>query len=266
MKKLIVLIFTLFIMLALCACGADKAGEKVEYYKLNECIYYDTGDVNFHENTYDEQWNLLSQQLFVNGEKTSDVEYIYSDDYTMVTVNYWSKLYEPEQMMILRDLDDKGRPVKAENYENGELSSTEEYIYDEQGHVVKTLVNYSNGVNLSTEHAYDKNGNLLSTIHETSAYRSEIRNTYDEKGYLISTENYQNDRITSRVDYEQDGNSRHGVSSDGYGTFLSEIYQELDEAGNVIELRVYDPYGNLQRETYTMYAGSDGSISGQIPD
>jgi hypothetical protein len=41
---------------------------------------------------------------------------------------------------------------------------------------------------------------------------------------------------------------------------------ELDEAGNIIALRVFDPYGNLQRETYTMYAGSDGSISGQIPD
>ena len=267
MKKLLCLVLSLLVLLMLCACGADKAEEKTEYYKLKEYVCYDTGDVNLHENTYDGQWNLLSQQSFLNGEKASGVEYTYSEDYTQVTINYWSNLYEPDEMLVEREFDSEGRVVKAVSYSAGEYESTEEYTYDNQGNLLRVGITYHDGTEAVTENEYDEKGNLLSSGYSMGASYS-IRNehSYDKHGRLGSTERFQNGQLTSRAEYSYEGNVRHGSSYDAEGNLLGKTESVLDEAGNCLEAKEYDLNGNMQRHTYTVYAGTDGSISGALPE
>lgn len=265
MKKLLCLVFALILLGALCACGAEET-QQVRYFILKEYVIQPTGDINLHENTYDEQWNLLSQELFLNGEKSSGVEYEYSDDYSHVTVNYWSNLYEPDTVEYRRSFDDEGREIKSLCYEEGEHVSTQESFYDEQGRLVKRIVTYAEGTVITTENNYDKDGNLISSGYTTGGYSLFNQYTYDSKGRELSREQYQNGNLISREDYSYDGNVRRGISYDGEGNLQGRTEYVLDKAGNVIEMSAYDVHESLQRKTYTLYAGSDGSLYGKLPE
>lgn len=268
MKKLIVLMFTLFIILALCACGAEETAknEYVEYFVDSRYMRQPTGDVSVTQYSYDENWLPIYTETLLNGNFASAVEYVYSEDKTQLTMNYSSAINEPYSTQQELEYNEQGRIKKATVIENGEASASSEYFYDEAGREIKVVSTAAGGYKSVIERVYDKNGSLLRYTADTGYSVSRQEYSYDDAGRLVSLEYYLNDKLESLTEYSHDDNVRHGTVCDAEGKVLGTLMEVLDGAGNVLESERLDALGNLQSYTCTVYVARDGSISGQIPD
>lgn len=263
MKRILAIFLPLLLLLSLTACGAK---EDVEYYVTRRYVQQPTGDINLMEYTYDDQWNILSTNIQLNGEFASAAEYTYSEDYTVVTMRTTSAIYDSATTEVHRTFDEDGNIIKALAYDNGELTTTAEYFYDEQGREVKVVNTAATGYVNTVEHIYDENGNLLTYIANTGYTVTRQEFTYDDQNRRISAEYYQNDQLTNRINYTYENNVQKGLYYDAAGTELRTTLAAFDEAGNLLTEEVYDILGTLQSRTCYAYIGTDGSTSSGIPE
>ena len=268
MKRIFSFLLTLLLAFGLCACSAGEAAQqkKVEYYILDRYVVQSTGDVNLSHYDYDEDWDLLKTETLLNGNFASAVDYTYSEDKSHVTMDYSSAVYEPHSTEVRREFDAEGRVIRDESHENGALVSTSEYVYDAEDRVIKTITSYPDGPTVSMERSYDEKGNLLCQSTDTGYATSRQEYSYDGKGRLTSERYYQKDVLQSYVEYTNEGNTRYGTVCDEDGNVQSKLTEVLDEAGNVLESERRDAAGDLVSRSCFVYAGSDGSVSGELPE
>jgi len=268
MKKLTALVLSVLLLLALCACGAEESAKKeyVEYFVQSRYVLQPTGDVSVTEYSYDENWLPLYTETRLNGNFASAVEYVYSEDKSLLTMNYSSAVYEPYSTQQQLAYDAQGRIAKMDVIENGEIGAVSEYFYDEAGREIKIISSSPDGYRSVIEHSYDENGNLLCYTADTGYSLTRQDYSYDGKGRLTELKYYQNEKLESITQYSQEDNVRYGTICDEEGKVQGKLMEVLDEAGNVLESERYDAYGNVQSYSVTVYAGRDGSISGKLPE
>ena len=264
MKRLFAYILTILIMLTLGGC-AEK--EKVEYYVTKTYIEHDTGDINLSEKTYDENWNLLSDYLTLNGNFASKVEYSYSEDFTVLTTTTTSAIYEPDSSKVIRTFDEKGQVIKAETYDGDRHISTTEYTYDENGEQIFIQTTQpENGIVITIQRIFDDKGNLLTYIQDTGFYVGRYEYRYNQKNQRIREEYYRDDVQLDYTEFFWEGKVGTGTSYKADGTPTGKRLLEYDEYGNLLRLESQDLSGNTLTLSCYEYIGTDGSISGGIPE
>lgn len=133
---------------------------------------------------------------------------------------------------------------KIEKYENGVLTSRDEYEFDENGKRTKLI-------------SYDGNGNK--TGYTEYVVIKTIRNGYESEGsYIKASENYDEaGKTTGRTEYEYDENANKTKVSryDGDGKLIE--YTETKYDGEyILSEGIYD--GNGNKIQYTEYLENTG--------
>lgn len=163
MKKLFALGLTLALTASLFGCR--KKG-KVTYYETKTYIQHDTGDINLSESTYDENWNLLLHYTTLNGNFASQIEYEYSEDYTVMTTKTTSAIYAPTTSKVIRTFDDKGQIIQGESYDCDRLISISEITYNDDGEKIFVKSTQPGSDIVTTiQRIFDERGNRVTYIH-----------------------------------------------------------------------------------------------------
>lgn len=264
MKKLFVLTFALVLTVTMFGCSET---EKVDYYQTKAYIRHDTGDVNLSENTYDENWNLLKQYTTLNGHFASQVEYAYSEDYTVLTTKTTSAIYESDSSKVIRTFDEKGQVIRADTYDGDRHISSTDYTYDEHGEIILTRSTQpGSDIVIKIQRFFDDRGNLVTYIQDTSYYVSRIEYSYDKNAHPIREEYYRDDEMTGYCDFTWEGNTGTGTDYTADGKPSAILNLEYDDAGNLLRYEICDLLGTMKSLSCYEYIGTDGSISSGIPN
>ena len=87
---------------------------------------------------------------------------------------------------------------------------------------------------------------------DTGAYISEKEYLYNEEHKLCRINDYRNEELISYMKYRWEGTAQYG-----------DVY---DETGNCLIEESYDVGGGLIRRMRYEYVGTDGSVSGEMPE
>ena len=261
MKKLLVL---LLILLTSAGCSEK---EEVEFHEIRSYVRQSTGDVSLRENTYDESWNLLLSYTTLNGSFASKTEYEYSDDLTVLTAKHTSAIYEPETSKTVRTFDEKGQVIKAESYNGDRHISTTEYTYDDSGEMIFIRSTQPGSDVVTTiQRFFDDHGNLVTYIQDTGYYVGRYEYTYNKKNQRIREEYYRDDVQLDYTEFTWEGNVGTGTSYNADGTPMGKRLLEYDDYGNLLRLESQDLLGTTLTVNCIEYMGTDGTVSGRIPE
>ena len=263
MKKILAFLLCFVCLICLAACGSKEP--PVEYYIGKRQLEHSTGDINLTVTEYDDEWRIRSVKTYLNGEISSELDYSYSEDESLMTVKTSSRIYGESVAEYRQEFDAEGRLSKSIAYNEGEPVGSTEYSYDAGGREHELVSRDPNGeIYSKLIYEYDKKGNLISQTVETSAYTSKQEHSYNKDGQLISTKSYRNDTLESRTEYIWEDGVRHGSSYDAEDKLIGTSHALHDEFGNVLLEDSYDKLGTQQRITRYEYIGTDGSISSSI--
>ena len=264
MKKLLACALSLLLLLGLWGC-TEK--EDVEFYETKTYIRHGTGDINLRENTYDENWNLLLSYVTLNGKFSSQTEYEYSEDFTVLTTKSTSAIYEPDISRVVRTFDDKGQIIRAESYDGDRHISTAEYTYDDNGEMTFVRSTQPESDIVTTiQRVFDDHGNLVTYIQDTGYYVGRYEYRYNQKNQRIREEYYRDDVLLDYIDFTWEGNVGTGTSCRADGTPMGKQLVEYDDYGNLLRLESQDLSGVSQTVSCYEYIGTDGTVSSGIPE
>ena len=264
MKKRITLVLAFWILLTLTGC-AQK--EEVTYYDKRSYIRSQTGDITRMESTYDENWNLLLQEITLNGNFASKTEYAYSEDNTVMTTTSTDATYGTKTSKAIRTFDEKGQMIKLESYDGDRLVSSSDYTYNEDGEMIFVKTDHLDSNIISTlERIFDDSGNLITYITDTGYYVGRYEYSYNKNNQRIREEYYRDDELLDYTEYVWEGNVGTGSSYNADGTLVGKIILEYDDFGNLLRLESQHPKGITLSVSCYEYIGTDGSISSGIPE
>ena len=228
-------LFFLTVLLILTITGCtQKKEEDVTYYISRTMIVQGTGDINLREHTYDEHWNPLTATISLNGNFSSKTEYSYSEDYTVVTQNSTSAIYEPDSTTIIRTFDEKGQVITAETYDGDRHVSTVENTYDDAGNILLSVQRTPDSDMIITmERTFDRKGNLLTQKTDTGYSTSRQEYIYDHQNRRIREEYYLKDALTAYSEFHWTGNTAQGTNYSPEGI------------PGITMMLIYDDFGNL---------------------
>ncbi|MDO5133453.1 MAG: hypothetical protein Q4D81_10805 [Eubacteriales bacterium] len=218
---------------------------KYTYYEDNGLdsmiVYFPwTGEYQIYlfDREYDDEgkW-VCAKNYTVHG--ITDIEGVNLDDYKTeeyMTSTSVSKYEDNGSAVEESDLsgnliskstyNSQGQVILAENYKDGEKTSTTEYTYNEQGVLVKSVYDDDETVMEYTSFGVTK----LSTSYQSKEkktgdinYTYTIELHYDDNGILTDGEMFENGEVTETYTYV------------------------LDEYGNILNYSVFDKDGNLAR-------------------
>ena len=260
-KKIIVF---LLVLVYLSGCSQK---DPIKYYETRTYMESSSGDINRSENTYDENWNLLQQYRTLNGNFASQVEYTYSEDFTILTTTSTSAIYASETSKVIRTFDDKGQVIRSESYDGDRLVGISEITYDENGEkiYIKSTQPDSDTV-ITLERIFDDRGNLVRYIQDTGYYVSRYEYTYNKQDHRIREEYYWNEELRDYITFTWEGNVATGESFTADGTPTGIQILEYDDAGNLLCLEARDLLGTRLSYSCYEYVGTDGSVSSGIPE
>ena len=263
MKRLLAILLCFVCIVCLTACGEKEP--QPEFHISKRQLEHNTGDINLTVTEYDDKWQIVSAKIYLNGEISSELEYSYNEDSSLVTVKTRSRLYGESVSEYRQEFDGEGRLSKSSSYNEGELVGSTEYSYDAEGRETELVSRDPNGeIYSKLKYEYDKKGNLIYYTVETSGYTLKQEHSYDKDGHIISTKTYRNDILESRAEYTWEDNVRHGSSYDAEDKLTGTSHALHDDFGNVLLEDSYDKLGTQQLITRYEYIGTDGSISSSI--
>lgn len=263
MKRLLAILLCFVCIVCLTACSEKE--QQPEFHISKRQLEHNTGDINLTITEYDDKWQIVSAKSYLNGEISSELEYSYNEDSSLVTVKTSSRLYGESVSEYRQEFDGEGRLSKSSSYNEGELVGSTEYSYDAEGRGTELVSRDPNGeIYSKLKYEYDKKGNLISYTVETSGYTLKQEHSYDKDGHIISTKSYRNDILESRAEYSWEDNVRHGSSYDAEDKLTGTSHALHDDFGNVLLEDSYDKLGTQQLITRYEYIGTDGSISSSI--
>ena len=258
MKKLAALILVLALACSLCACysspkipegqvedaiaGATTPpvpaeGNKIIYLLKEQRMenYFADGTTaaTHNEYIYDSNWHLSTLGKYTNGDLDEQRTAVCNEQGLV------QKLYINEDNYTLFEYDDQCRIIKVSEYENGNLVTTDETVYNEDGHVIRTIsTNHQKGtvqrVEISLNDLGQQTGfreysddNLVGTIVYTLEDNGDIKEVfvYDGTGTLNNRQ---------ELTYDKEKHVVYTVCYDIKDKVIATITVVSDAAGNVI--------------------------------
>lgn len=226
-------------------------GSRAEVYRGLSDTYLQMGDVVQALEVLDEGIDKLSMaenDIEKNGIDllSQRKEYVLAG-MVAVGTNSTTNRYDDDGSILyesVRECDEYGNEKSYNSvyyYENGEISSAEEYQYDRNGNKIEDkYISYDiDGSTLMFSHktwAYDAAGNEIEYVKydENGDIEARAEREYDANGNQIKAVDFDEDNIVKRreeIEYDAGGN---------------EIKRELHVYGHTEEtIRTYDEYGNL---------------------
>ncbi len=261
MKRL----FLLFAALVLCLAGCGK--EEPVFYAAQEYILHNTGDIDLVEYSYDSQWRPTCVQIQLNGQFSSQVDYVYSEDGASRTTYETSAILDPQSYETRWEFDDQGNILSAQIYRDGQLAQTAHYTYDSQGRETGIRVIGPNQELISqVDRTYNKDGNLLTQSTKMGESRSFAEYTYDRKGRITQWKQYHNNDLTLTRSYTWDGSTATCTAKDSSGSIGGITVTTYDRWGNVLTEEVKDRGGSMIHKSWYVYTAEDGTVSGSLPE
>jgi len=108
--------------------------------------------------------------------------------------------------------DDQGRKILTQVYENGELSTEESCVYDDNGNLIETVTcpGGIEEIRYITRSTYDESGRLVETVdifEEEVLYRTTY--SYSQEGELTGSKDYDmNDNCTGSMEITWEGSTK----------------------------------------------------------
>ena len=208
MKKLIALALSLIVVLSLCACTGDNAGEpEKKDEKVTVSLLRKLAVSDDYQNTsaiveYDEDYNLIGIKWYDNDRLVREVLYDKDVSRPLVEREYDEEGYYDSCTEYTYDKDGK---VLTELADNSECS----YTYNADGRVETKVTIWYDGDERRISYTYDDHGNLLT---ESVGYPNpdwDYINTYEytyDNGKITEMKMYCDDALVSYIQYDSDGN------------------------------------------------------------
>lgn len=274
MKKMLSFVLCIILTLSLMACNAqvnekfsDEDIASVTYYVTKRYIEHDTGDVTVDEYAYDDEWNLLSMKLYLNGTFQSSVEYEYNKDKSVIKTINTSSNSEITVSEVRQIFDESGKLVEASSYSDGEFAGSTEYYYDDEDRQIKLITKHANSdMVITISYDYDKNGNQTLYGIDTGYYTTKKEHLYNEENKIYRTDDYRNDELINRTEYRWEGNTRYGEVYDAGEQLIAKNIYIFDDAGNTLVEEIYSSTDVLKQRICYEYIGTDGTVSSGIKD
>ena len=241
MKKFATLVLVLFSVLSLVGCAKEEKAENPYRIKtqIHETYRLDRTDTIRTEYIYDENGWLVETQTYDNEEWWYTTKFILDEKGN----NHGSEKVAANGTImteVMLSTDEQGRMLTSESYLNGELDSTTEYAYNEDGLIVKrytTTIDQFGGENRVSyiDSTYDQQGNLT---REDYRWEPSNENSYTlfiyENGKLIREETYNGDSLDVYKDY----------TFDETGLIETALTQKGETVIQYKHITTYDEYGN----------------------
>lgn len=238
MKKTLALILILALAYSLCACYSSPKipegqmedaiasattppvpaeGNKIIYLLKEQRIenYFADGTTTIVRNEYhyNDDWSLSYTSKFIADEPDEQLTAVCNE------LGLVEKLYINEDNYTLYEYDDQYRVICISKYENGNLVTTSETVYNEDGYAIRTI---------DTDH------------QKGTVSRVEI--SLNDKGQQTGFREYSNDSLVGSIVYtlEDNGDIKEVHVYDNTGTLNNR--QELihDKEQNVVHTACYD--------------------------
>ena len=242
MKKVTALVSALLSVLSLAGCANSPKVENPYRIKtqIHETYHLDRTQTIRTEYIYDENGWLVETQTFKdNDEWWYTTKFILDENGN----NHGSETVAADGTQSVErmlTLDDQGRMLTSESHQNGEVTATTEYGYNEAGQVTKLYINRLNalgGNDLKSfvDSTYDSNGNL-----SRQDIRWEPSNNQEHTLYT-----YKNDKIQRTETFAGDNlNCYSEYTYDETGLVQTAIERSVDETLQSKHITTYDEYGN----------------------
>jgi YD repeat-containing protein len=274
MKRYLSIILSVICILSLVGCNTaidkeplDDTVNQVSYQVVKRYIEHNTGDINIHEYTYNEEGKLLSTKLYLNDTFQSSVEYNYDKDSNIVTITNTSSNSEITVTDVQQEFNSAGQLIKESSYSDGTFAGSTEYFYDDEGRQTKMVTKHANSDRVITVfYEYDKSGNQILYGIDTGFYISKKEHFYNEENKIYRTDDYRNDELINRTEYHWEENTRYGEVYDGKEQLIAKNVYIFDDFGNSLVEETYDSMNVLDTRICYEYMGTDGSISSGIPN
>ncbi len=250
----------------------DQYGWEKEAYTYDSLgrteSYTDDSSYTFGEQTYDSHrvityeynvWGLLSRKVFRESEDLTYVTvYTYDDNGRILS----EETITPDSSYVyLSEYDDNGNLIRYTSMYGDEVTYSRVYTLDEQGRViVARQLNGDGEVESTDEYVYDAAGNMIEdTFTGSGAYSSVIRFAYDERGNEIHSESV-SPYETSVVDRVFDGNDNLVREEVSYGDYSSVYVREYDGRGLLVRVEFSTSRDEHYVEEYT-YDGEGRTLT-----
>lgn len=180
---------------------------------------------------YDEQGNLTAEI------KSNSYKFSYDEDGNRIQEAYFTFI-DNIQQQIDYIYDDNGKLIKEINTFDDGRNWAVEHIYDESGLLIKTTGTQPN-VKGATLYEYNSDGKLILRYVEGDA-EDKTEYTYDEKGNLIKQTDFSGGKEVYRNEYKYDEKNRVIEKNSIYGTDYYDCYiYGYDEADRIISEKKY---------------------------
>lgn len=248
-------ILVLLAAFLLCGCGQAEKAENPYRLKtqiLEQYLRDETRTIRT-EYSYDENGWLIETQTFHDEQWWYTTKFIRDENGNSHgrESNYADGTQRKEVMLTT---DDNGRMLSSESYLNGELESTTEYGYNDDGQITKRYTTTLDTMNLFggenrmsyIDSTYDRHGNL---IREDIRYEPKNETGYNlylyEHGQLVREESYKGDSQDFYKEYSFDdtGLIQTALTKKGKTFVQNKHITTFDEYGNPLEVLAF-AYGS----------------------
>lgn len=261
MKKIL-----LFLCLAVCLSACGKADPDPTLSSTADTVATDptTKTVYVHSSIRQESSVAVSRAEYIFDENNFVSEVIqYSND--VETLRYtvecdkngnFSKWICGE-MVIEYAYDEQGHSLGSDYYQNGELMSSTEYIWDGDLRTGTIATSPQQNLENRSQITYDENGNMLrQDLFVNGELSSYSICTTDEQGRLTGTTAYLPDGTAgASTTYTYEGSTETRITAQADGTVTQKTVITYDDHGNILSAVVYDGEGTvISTETHTWKA------------
>lgn len=229
--------------------GQDKLLSRTTYEydeegrPVREMTYSQEDLVRELRNTYDEEGHILTQEeIGPEGQTVRREESVYDEWGNRTYYKVTEEKGKVTEFSNEYTYDEQGHMLTCAYYYNGTKNGTEVYTYDAQGR----LIRMEDGDHLFE---YEYEDDLLAQIYEKDGLGWYTTFSYDEEGRLVLQERlFALDRSlveALQYTYDADGRLIREETLDEEGASKGSIGYDHDENGNQIRKTVYDETGSI---------------------
>lgn len=215
-------------------------------YTLSEYTYDKYGYL-LEVTTRNEDKKIVNKAIYINDDDGNPVEWTSSNGRTSEDVHFMAQYDEQGRVIKTTELDPSGNTIYYSQSHYDESGNELDYtIYSPEGTVDQKMVNfYSDGVLKQTDIVDENNNTLYSTVYE----RNE-----NKKPVLISNYNQYGDRSDyNEISYNSKGLEKENRHYNYEGKLQEATEKQYDEWGNLIEIKISGPEGEIHSITRNIY-------------
>jgi len=236
---------------------------------LSEGLIFKEGkQIGFIEYTYDEKGNLITEHWDFNGKWTQTFTQEYEEVNSKLPefYSYSSPFLNETTEFIVKEegydwnnekggpsfYEYKGNKLVRKVYKFDSLETITTYVYDNDGLLMKSFRNYSDGRKAEFSYHFNKDRQLVRRLfHGGNGFIGSESYEYDQKGRLIEAKwNKFDTWLSGTITFEYSANNefKSGVFK-GNDNFDADLDFEVDKKGNLI--KIYWDFSFDKTQTYS---------------